>query len=646
MFRNSVNIAAIIVSLPALPMAASAGRADTPANQQPQETTIVVTATRTPTPKSQVASSVTVITAKQLEETGQPYVVDALRQVPGLYVNQSGGRGTQANVDIRGGSAGDTLVMIDGVPVNDPSSPDSSYDFANLTVDNIDRIEILRGAQSTLYGSNATAGVINIITRRGHGAPTSHVTVDGGAYRTAEGKLDSSGSARNGWDYSASASQYQTSGFPLAALQPNDTHDDGYRNSTVSARLDKQIGGPFSVGFTGRYIRATDNYTGYGSLNGSTYIALDDGVHRYDSEQIALQGHATFKPDASPWSSTATVMVNTLNRDYLDQPQPQYLSIDYTVGPGNFNGRMYRADWQSSYKASSSNLFTAGLETEQDRAQYDSIADAEALNARTLATNSAYLQDQLTMSPVWFGAVGVRVDDHQQFGNQATYHAGTDYRFPGSGTTLKANYGTGFKAPTLFDLYDPMYGNANLQPEKSQTVDAGVEQAVFHGDGAVSATYFNNRYTNLFSYDPVTFRTINVGKVTAPGVEAAVSYRLGSRLNVNADYTYTRARSDQNPPLDRRPDNLYAASLEYRCSRQWSFNLNGNYVGERYDTDGTAVPVTMPAYTLLNLAAEYQPATRLKLFARLDNLTNTDYQEDYSYRSAGRGLYGGLAFEL
>ncbi len=636
------HYAALMAPLAVLLLQPSSARADS-ANTT-GDTVIVITATKTPTPLKKVTSSVTVISSNELNATHQPLLIDALRLVPGLYISQFGGPGTDVSVFLRGGSPGDTLVLIDGVPVNDPSSPDRSYDLSNLTVDNVDRVEVLRGAQSTLYGSNATAGLINIITKQGKGSPISSFAAEGGAYSTASGQLSSLGTV-NGWDYSASGSKYVTSGFPLAALQPGDTEKDGYRNETLSARLDKQISDALAFDFTTRYIRAADHYAGYGSLNGATYIALDDGTHEYNSEEIVSRASLDWKPTFCRWSTSVGAESNSLNRDYLDLPNAAYSSIDYSTGPGNYNGRMYKLFLQSNYHANRANLFTVGAETEQDRAQYNSIAYGESLNARSLTTWSGYLQDQLTLSRKLSATLGSRLDDIQLYGHQGTYHAGLNYKVT-RGTSLKADFATGFKAPTLYDLYDPNYGNVNLKPETSQTFDAGIDQAVLKGRGSVSATYYNDRYLNLFSYNPVTFQTINIGQATADGAELDAGYNLGAKLNIDLNYTYTRARDNFGKALDRRPGTLYAASIQYRATTKLSFDVTGQYVGNRNDTDGTAVPVVLPSYTLINLASEYKVGPTVKVFARIENLTNADYQEDYSYRSAGRGIYGGFSTQL
>jgi vitamin B12 transporter len=597
----------------------------------PDDATVVVTANRTSTPVDKVASSITVITAKQLQASHQTFLIDALRTVPGLYINQSGGPGTLSDIYLRGSASGDTLVLIDGVQVNDPSSTDRSFDPANLTVDNVDRIEILRGAQSTLYGSDAMAGVINIITKRGHGKPSSRLTLDGGRYGTAEGRLETSGSSK-AWNYAASASQIATAGYPAAALQTGDTHNDGYRNSTLSARLDGKLSDSFRLGFTGRYTNARSNYPDFPLDH-----AVDNGVHRYDSEQLTARLEARWQPVNGKWEHIFGVGSNAINRDYTDQPDGQ------PVGLSNYNGKTYKLDWQSNYTADAKNLVTLGAERVQDESHFFSPFDASG--TRRIANTGAYAQDQITFSPQWLATVGVRADDHQSYGAKATYRVTTAYTLA-SATRLKATYATGYKAPSLYQLYDPQFGTSSLRPESSETYDLGIEQPVLHGHGAVSATYFHSDFTNLITFvgdnTPTFGHYHNVSNASTHGVETVASYRPTKALDVELSYTYTHTQDANGNPLPRRPSNLYAATVNYQATKKLDLNLTAQYVGDRLDPAPFPNTVTLPNYALFNLAGTYAISSEYRVFARIDNLFDKKYQEIYSYAAPRRGLYGGV----
>ncbi len=625
------NTGRLALGLAAIALCGTAGADPSP----DPDATVVVTATRTKTPLEQVASSVTVITARQLQATHRPFVLDALREVPGVYVSQTGGRGGVSTVALRGGAAGDTLVLIDGVPVNDPSSPDRAYDFSTLTVDNISRIEILRGPQSTLYGSDAMAGVINIITARGSGSPKARLTLDGGRYKTADGVIGSGGSVQK-FSYSATASRYSTAGFPFAALQPGDTHNDGDRDSTFSARADGQLSRAFSLDFTGRYQKGDAD-----SADFPVDKAVDDGIHRAATEQKTGRVEGHWQPLGAKWDVLAGLSANTLNRDYFDQVTGQDSS------QSNYNGRTSRADIQADYAASPTNLVTFGAERLRDRSQFSSAF--ESLGERHIFSTGLYAQDQITLTPRWFATAGVRSDNHETFGSRTTYRATSSYQLAGAGTRLRATYGTGFKAPTLYELYDPFIGNDKLRAESSESYDVGLEQSFLQDRGAFSATYFHNDYHNLIDYTQngtPNGQYENVSTAGAHGVELIASYRAASQLRLSLNYTYTKTHGADGKPLARRPASVYGATLNYQAAPRLGFNLDGVYVGDRLDPGPYPKVVNLPSYTVFNLAGDYKLAPDYSAFLRVDNLFDKHYEEVYSYRSASRGLYGGLTFSF
>ena len=595
------------------------------------ESAITVTATRTQTTTDKVASSVTIVTRKQLEASHQTFVLDALRSVPGIYLAQTGGPGGLVSVFLRGGRPGDTLVMIDGVPVNDPSSPDRSFDFSNLLVDNIDRIEVLRGAQSTLYGSDAMAGVINIITERGGENAKKTIRLSAGRYRTAEGTLSASGES-NGLNYSAAVSRYTTDGFPLADLQPGDTHNDGYSNTSFSARLQKQFSDALSVTAIDHYIKGNDNYAD------AITSAVDDGIHVAKTEEHVHQIEARYAPLESKWDTTFGLSSNTENRNYIDQVTGQ----DSTLG--HYNGQEGRASVSTNYSLNNSNLITLGAETRREQSDFSNPFDAAPkVHANTL---SYYAQDQLTVQPNWLATIGGRVDHHETFGTKATYRLTTSYQMPNDSTRFTATYGTGFKAPSLFQLYDPFSGNANLNPEESKSFDIGVEQQLCAGKGALTVTYFKNNYNNLIDYSS-SFKYINTKSAETHGFEVIGKFVASSKLSGTASYTYTHTQDDKGVQLLRRPENSAELNLLYQSTPRLSSNLEFLYVGQRNDIkfnpDFSSTVIQLPGYGLVNIAATYKLSNKVSAFARVDNLLDKHYEEIYSYATAGRGLYGGVS---
>jgi vitamin B12 transporter len=269
-------------------------------------------------------------------------------------------------------------------------------------------------------------------------------------------------------------------------------------------------------------------------------------------------------------------------------------------------------------------------------------------------TFGIYLQDQFNAGESFFGTIGVRLDNNSQFGNAITYRIAPAYMFWQTGTKLKATLGTGFKAPSLFYLYDPLYGNPDLDPEKSLGWDAGIEQ-YFWGEGfSIGATYFFNKFDDMFGFDPITFKTVNINKAETNGVEIFTKAALTDGLDVKVNYTYTNAKdksentSDYNKKLVRRPEHKAGLFLSYSFNKSTNANIELIYVGEREEPDFINYPsrIIMPDYFLINFAAHYDVFSFLRLQGRIENLLDKQYEEIYGYGTAGFSVYGGISLRV
>jgi len=633
MTRRLLNLSLLGVCL--LTLTTPVWTAETIPDNSGDEANVVVTATRTSTPIDQVASSVTVITTAQIAATHAPYLVDVLREVPGLMLTQTSGPGHEVDAYLRGGGIRDTLVLLDGIPLNNPITG-SSYDLANLTTDNIARIEILRGSQSTLYGSNAVAGVINIITKHGSGKPTTEVTLSGGRYDTGECKISSSGGG-NGWNYAFAGSRFATDGFPSAAGGGTPA---GSTNNTVSTRVERKFSEAFSLDILGRYVKAKSELAGW-----ENNTAVDDPGSVYNSEQTSLRLEGHWRPGAGKWENIFGISSNQANMSYVPGIQPD------DVG-GALNGNTLKFDWQSNYSANKHHLLTLGAETARETGKLNELfyGSPYIIPEHTKAMSGYYAQDQITLQSNWFATVGLRLDDYATFGSQTTYRVASTYRLFDNGPRLKATYGTGFNAPSLDQLYDPYYGNTNLQPEKSSSWDAGAEQEFFHGKTAISATYFHNDYENLIQYMVTNYQ--NVAKATAHGIELVTSFRPSRELHFDLNYTYLSTKGQDGIALPRRPSQQYGATVTFQCTPKLTVNLQGTLVGKRLDEEWNlsatppTPPVTLPSYTLINLSATYNVTSSINAFARLDNAFNAHYQEVATYATPGRVLSGGMSYKF
>jgi vitamin B12 transporter len=590
----------------------------------PELETTVVTATRSETPLRQVGSSVSVITAEDIAKRQVLTAADALRIVPGVDVLNSGGPGRQTSVLLRGGGSQHTLVLIDGVEMNDPSSPTNAFDFANLTVDNIERIEVLRGGESSLYGSDPLGGVVNIITKKGSGTPKYSVSGQGGSYDS----FKVNGSVSGGTDlvdYSLASSHLETRGFSAADKSWGNPEPDGYRNSTVDTRLGVHPLENLDFGWNLRY------------NEGKTYLDYDypkphDALH-YDgvTKELYTRGFGHLKLLDNLWEQTlglAYSRTDRTSRNY-DPSLPYSLDSDYL-------GEKVKVDWQNILHLHDTNTLTFGIEDEEDRLS----SDSDPIGAKSYNTQGYYLLDQIKLWDRSFTTAAVRYDDNNRIGSKVTWRVTQAIVFDETDTKLKGSYGTGFKVPSLFDLYDKFTGNPNLAPETSRNWDIGFEQAFWDRRVSLGSTYFNNHFDNLIQYSFSTYKVQNISQAFAEGVENFVQVNPLENLGFRGNYTYTHTEDlTTGQRLIRRPVNKGSFEANYRFLENADVNLTILMVGEKNDIGGTRVP----GYVLVNLGGGYQINDNFRLFARIDNIFDKHNQELYGYGTSRLAGYGGVA---
>jgi len=640
----------LVLALACFSVSAAETPADQPADaedaaEEAEEQEIVVTATRLETPAREVASSVTVVTREEIERRQKKLVSEVLRDVPGLDVVRSGGRGQQTSVFIRGAKSEHTLVLIDGVEANDPISPGRSFNFADLTTDNVERIEIIRGPQSTLYGSDAIGGVINIITRRGKGKPTGTVLVEGGSCDTYRESASLLGGTEL-LNYSLSLSHLQSRGVSAADSRDGNRERDGYENAAFSARLGLTPTENFGLDLVLRYMDTEGDFDNFGGAFG------DDPNSTFDTQMFfsRLQGKLALCDGI--WEQTMGVSFSDYDRRLKNDVDPlnPTSSLD-----GDFEGEIVKFDWQHNFYVHESNTLTFGLETEEERGRSRSISMGpwgpfvDRMGSQSARTNSAYLQDQISLGERLFTTLGVRLDNHEFFDSEVTYRIAPAYLIEETGTKLKATYGTGFKAPSLYQLFS-QYGDPDLDPEMSRGWDAGFEQNLCGDRVTVGATYFENRFKDLIDFGPA-FTFVNVARARSEGVELFAACRPAENLAVRVSLTHQDTEDETTgEDLIRRPKNKASVNVDYRClDDRANVNLNVSYVGSRDDWDFAAWPATradLDSYTLVNVALAYDVTERVQLIARVENLLDRKYEEALGYGNLGLGVYAGVKVRL
>jgi vitamin B12 transporter len=572
---------------------------------------LIVEGTKTGTPIEQMTGSVTVIDEATIRAMRVPTVGDVLRQVAGVDVARSGGPGGQTSLFLRGGNSNHTLVLIDGVKVNSPTT--GAFNFAHLTVDQVERIEVLRGSQSPLYGSEALAGVVNIITKKGRESANDQVTIEGGAYRTW--RTTAAHSDRGPiWDETFSISRSTARGFSQATERRGNTEPDGYANTSFASRMGRGAGVGGRLDLTVRLTDATADFDD--AYPPPTFDLADSPAVLRD--KAAVLG-LTMGAPLAPWWDHRLLL--GWSRDHLTTTGAAFDS--------NLDAQSRQVEWRHTLSVGPENLLTVGYEY-QNR-----LAGLLSAGEHRVVTNAVYVQDQLAALEPLFFTVGGRTDDYTTFGRRNTYKLGASVAPESWHARLFANYGTGFRAPTLNDLYYPGFSNPSLKPERSKGYEVGFSYDAKRV-ASIGATYFRTSYDNLIAPD-ATFTPINVNTAFAKGVETSAELR-GTKSRIQGTYTYTATRDGStNDQLLRRPRNKAGVVLAFQPDKDADLRLDYRYVGEREDYGGT-----LPSYSLVNLSTSRAWTPGVTGFVRVENLFDRVYEEVTGYGTAGRSLYAGL----
>jgi vitamin B12 transporter len=629
---------------------------------------IVVTATRSAQPLDETGSSVSVLSGTDLTTQQITVVSDALAQVPGLAVTRAGGPGQDTSVFIRGADPGETLVLIDGVRINDPSTTDGQAVLGDLFLNDVQRIEVLRGPQSTLYGSDAMGGVVNIVTQRGGAQPFSaQLDAEGGSYDTWRVNGAAHGSA-GPLDYGAGINDYSTGGVSATADAPADDEPDSDHDFAATLNTRLHAGDGISLDLRGFYNDARYGIPGYPPPD---YLLAPTPEYARDSLQAGYAGVNGSWLDGRITQRLALVGSDADRREYgLYDP----LTYVYTAAE-NFHaaGGATRWEYQGVIQANAGNVFTYGSESELSTLDTDSLPDpADLPTTGRDRLSSYYTQWQTTfarnsmMARQMTLTLGARRDQDQQFGGHTSLKVAGDWQLPDGNTVLRANYGQGFKAPTLYELFSE-YANpvVGLRPETADGWEAGFDHLLEQGKVRVSAVYFSRDEQDEiefddcaisdpgcmrqsqepgFEYGPVGYY-YNVGRSSDRGVESDLAAHLTPTLSARVSYTHMKVIDELTGlALARRPHVLFNAGLSWAAADGASVGATYVYQGARFDDAANTVALA-PDETV-NLFASYPLGHLIQLFARIDNLLDNQAQPVYGYRPLGRGFYGGVRVQL
>ena len=622
-------------------------------------TEVVVTADREPEPISRTGSSIGVIKGEALATSNPGSLVDVLRTVPGVDVTESGGPGSTTNIRLRGANTGQTLVMIDGIRINDPTAASGDFDFSMFVPSAIDRIEVLKGPQSALYGSDAMGGVVNIITKKGSGPAQFDVRTEVGSYGTAVTNGSMTGSS-GPWSYAVTGGGQHSNGFSRF----------GYRIPALEAKFGPlendgfdRLGGSARVGYdAGEGVRLQA-----GTLSSFTRSAYDQSTGTFpdtpSSANRLLQqvwGGISVDTFGGILTHNLNVFDTHIDRSFDDVTyKTNKLPQNTTSIVSDFIGNSSGAEYQGNLKLGPLGSLIVGSRTQHETADTYSTnllpipGPRIALLGKAQDTNSVFALWQLPIGERLNITLGGRVDDVVDVARFETWRATAAYTISETGTKFHTSAGTGAKAPTLFQLYDPVNGTPGLSPEQSFGYDAGIDQSLFNGRVVASVTGFSNDFSNLINFvsstpiaNPCTGIQsgcfVNVARAETSGLEVAAAINvLPGLVKFNAAYTYLHAIDlATGLILARRPKNLARFALTITPTDRWLIEPRVLTVSKRFSGAGQTSEVD--AYTRVDLYTEYKIDKTWKVFARGENILNEHYQEVFNFGTTGPAAYAGF----
>ncbi|MCF8470884.1 MAG: TonB-dependent receptor [Parvibaculum sp.] len=611
---------------------------------------LLVSAGIEPLPTKEVSSSYTIITAKDIEDHQYKTVSEALQSVPGVHPVQQGGQGALTSLFTRGGNSNHTLVLVNGQPVNDPSSPGNAFDFANLTTENIERVEVVRGPQSALYGSQAMGGVINIITKRGTGSPSSRLRIEAGS----NGRFNSAGTTGGSvgdTSYFVSLSRQFTDGTDITPDKYRfgaSEERDGYENITGSLRLDQTFNEHLSGALFAQYMDAEADLDSFG----------EDANYQSKTKQLTINGSLSGAYDNGKWRPALSAAYVRIQRDDTNPPDVYMpttnLDTDYT-------GERITASFDNAVDLLEWNTLTFGTRVAREHLKATGFSDygfgVETQNSDVSENSYAlYASEHLHFHDRVFIAGSIRYDMPDNFGNQASFTIASGYYQPETDTRITLSYGTGFKTPSLYQRFGfsptsaggggAFRGNPNLKAETNKGWEVSVEQGFFDSRTMIGATYFVNRVedpiiTDFSSYPDST--TINGTNFTAKGIESYVDAAIFKDVQARLSYTYTVMEPGTTGATSRRPRHKINFSATWNIDDLTTLATDVTYVDLYADVSFAGPIYNPPSYTTVNIAATRKITDAITLTGKVTNLLDRTYYPADGFEAPGIEALAGIA---
>lgn len=612
----------------------------------------VVTASLSPTKLKEIGSSVSIITSEEIKNRNIKQVSELLREIPGFSVNRQGPVGTTTQIRVRGAEGNHLLVLIDGVEANDLTGG-SEFNFAHLSTDNIQRIEILRGAQSALWGSDALAGVVNIITKRGSGAPTINAFMEAGSFGTIHGGGNISAGGEL-YDISVGATHLDTRGSNIAA---SGDEDDGYTNDTFSFKAGFYPTDFLNLSFVARH---SDSDSEIDNFNTDSLLVDDDRISK--AKQTYARAEAKVDLFNGIWTHVAGTSITETDRDTFvngienNSNRAKKIKLDYKTS----------LNFDTSILTNAKHTLSLGLDNEKEFfKQSGSVSIFGDPNLdRNTRTTGFIGEYRLGLAKKLFFSGSIRHDDNTTFPD-ATTHRVTAALLPLKVVRFHASYGTGIKNPTFVERFGssiggffPFIGNPNLKPESSKGWDAGIDLNFNDGQYSIDFTYFKERledeingFVFINGFTATTAQNVN-GKSKREGIEISASAQLTQSTRLKGSFTSLDATQPNSVGVQvqeiRRPKNIASLNLNQKLiNDRVNLNLGMNYNGSQIDTDfASFTNLRLRSYTLVNFATTFNINKNIQLYGRIENLLDEKYVQAIGFESQGIGGFAGINLTL
>lgn len=579
--------------------------------------TIVIVGSRLEQTATEIGTSVSVITAEEIDSLGYDFAVDAVASAPGVTINQNGSYGGTATVRIRGAASEQTLVLIDGIVVNDTTSPGGGFDFARLDTSNIAQIEVLKGPQSTLWGTDAIGGVVSIITKRPEDGFGGALFGEYGSYNTFSGGASLAGASNRG-DFRLALTNTSSDGISKADEANGNDEKDGYESYTMSGRGSLALGPDARLELNLHYTEAEADFDSF-SFTSQGFIG--DGDEASETEELSGQLAFIF-------SALDDRLDNQLLMSYADIDRQNFNAGSPSFGAEG-DRKAYR--YQGTYTFNPRHKTAFGIERE----------DIEA-NGLETSIDGIFGLHEFKASEALTLTGGLRVDDHEDFGSKTTGRIAAAFN-PNSQMTLRTSWGQGFKAPTIFQGTFFCCGadapNPDLEPETSEAFDLGLDWRSSDGKLELGATYFSQDIKNLINFSAGTY--FNVAEVETSGIELYGDYQMAEWLNISASYAIIDAEDKSIAgQLARIPERSGDVTFAVTPTGPLSGALHIRYNGDENDANGEVA-----AWTRIDASAGYDISETVELFVRVENLFDEEYQQVLGYGTPGTSGSVGFRFE-